>query len=38
MELAIVREKQIKDMDRDEKLEMIRAFNPELTDLYVSLL
>lgn len=34
---AIVREKQIKDMNRDSKLEMIRAFNPEYKDLYAQI-
>ncbi len=31
---AIVREKQIKDMNRKEKLEMINKFNPNFKDLY----
>ncbi|MBI2590434.1 MAG: GIY-YIG nuclease family protein [Candidatus Blackburnbacteria bacterium] len=31
---AIVREKQIKDMNRGENLAMIRHFNPTLKDLY----
>lgn len=31
---AIVREKQIKDMNRDEKLRMIEEFNKEYKDLY----
>lgn len=34
IEIAIVREKQIKDMDRIGKLEMIRNFNPGFEDLY----
>jgi len=34
IEQAIVREKQIKDMDRKDKLTMIRNFNPEFKDLY----
>lgn len=35
---AIVREKQIKDMNRVDKLNMIYQFNPNLKDLYSSLL
>ena len=31
---AIIREKQIKDMDRADKLKMIYAFNPKFEDLY----
>ena len=31
---AIIREKQIKDMNRADKLEMIRKFNPDFEDLY----
>lgn len=31
---AIIREKQIKDMDRIDKLKMIRAINSNLSDLY----
>lgn len=34
MEMAIVREKQIKDMNRLEKLQMIQKFNPTFKDLY----
>jgi len=38
IEQAIIREKQIKDMNRKVKLEMIGKFNPEFKDLYNSLL
>lgn len=31
---AIIREKQIKNMSRKDKMEMIRKFNPEWRDLY----
>ena len=31
---ATIREKQIKNMSRKEKMEMIRKFNPEWKDLY----
>lgn len=31
---AIIREKQIKDMNRSEKLAMIQSFNLEFKDLY----
>ena len=35
---AIIREKQIKDMNRSEKLEMIRRVNPSFEDLYEQIL
>ena len=38
IEQAIVREKQIKDMNRNDKLTMIKKFNPEFKDLYFRIL
>lgn len=38
IESAIIREKQVKDMDRKDKIEMIRKFNPIFRDLYPALL
>ena len=35
---AIIREKQIKDMDRHEKLQMITKFNPSFVDLHSQIL
>jgi len=35
---AIIREKQIKDMDRRDKIEMIKKFNPKFEDLYKKIL
>jgi len=34
IEQAIIREKQIKDMNRIDKIEMIKKFNPDFNDLY----
>lgn len=34
IESAIIREKQIKDMNRIDKLTMIRSFDPGFKDLY----
>ncbi len=34
---AIIREKQIKDMNREDKIEMIHRFNPDMKDLGDSL-
>ena len=35
---AIIREKQIKDMNRNEKLKMIHEFNPTFRDVYKDIL
>ena len=35
---AIIREKQIKDMNRIDKLELIEDFNPTFEDLYPKIL
>lgn len=38
IEQAIIREKQIKDMDRKNKLAIIYKFNPKFEDLYDKLM
>jgi len=38
IEQAIIREKQIKDMNRVDKLIMIKQFNPTFKDLYDQIL
>lgn len=35
---AIIREKQIKDMNRADKIEMIKKLNPTMLDLYKTIL
>ncbi len=35
---AIIREKQIKDMNRIDKIKMIKKFNPNFKDLYGQIL
>ena len=35
---AIIREKQIKDLNRQDKLQMIKEFNPTFSDLYDKIL
>lgn len=35
---AIIREKQIKNLSRDEKLELINQFNPSFKDLHKNLI
>ncbi len=37
-EQGIIREKQIKDMNRIDKLKMIKKFNPKFKDLYSDIL
>ena len=37
IEQAIIREKQIKDLNREEKLERIRQLNPNFSDLSLTL-
>ena len=36
--LSIIREKQIKNLSRKEKLELIKKFNPPFKDLYPDLI
>lgn len=38
IEQAIIREKQIKDMNRKDKISMIKKFNPTFKDLYQDIL
>ena len=34
---AIIREKQIKDMNRKDKIEMVKKFNPNFNDFYLKI-
>lgn len=38
IEQAIIREKQIKDLDRADKIHLIKTINPDLKDLYSQIL
>ena len=38
IEQAIIREKQVKDMNRKDKLLMVKKFNPQFEDLYSEIL
>ena len=38
IEQAIIREKQVKDMNRASKLLMVKKFNPQFEDLYSEIL
>jgi len=38
IEQAIIREKQLKNLNRDDKLALIRSMNPRMEDLYNKIL